>query len=245
VTLNLHPDRLIGDRRILLKLADDGVYHSQFVTGTSNGGLTARPGGDRWRWESRMFGGVYDHAPATERPVYGALNFRRKPAGAAPRFGSAHFRLTAGTLPRATFCYPDSVFEPSAFGVASRMALIELAEAGGQDALDDYVEAQVHGPVRLDRDVEALVLDPSYGGTAVETAARRLPCPIEWHPGFRLTVEQLRRHPDYRGPEYVELGTEIAVDGLLDPRIIGDAVDTGRYDPQALKKVWHCLARFG
>jgi hypothetical protein len=33
--------------------------------------------------------------------------------------------------------------------------------------------------------------------------------------------------------------------GLLDPRIIGDAVDTGRYDPQALKKVWHCLARFG
>jgi transposase len=40
------------------------------------------------------------------------------------------------------------------------MALIELAEADGQDALDDYVEAQVHGPVRPDRDVEALVLDP-------------------------------------------------------------------------------------
>jgi hypothetical protein len=39
---------------------------------------------------------------------------------------------------------------------------------------------------------------------------------VEWHRGFRLTVEQLRRHPDYRGPEYVKLGTEIAVDGLLD-----------------------------
>ncbi|MCW2864836.1 MAG: hypothetical protein JWP48_6544 [Actinoallomurus sp.] len=188
---------------------------------------------------------LHDHAPATERPVYGALNFRRKPVGAAPRFGSAHFRLTAGTLLRATFCYPDSFFEPSAFGVASRMALIELAEAGGQDALDDYVEAQVHGPVRLDRDVEALVLDPSHRGTAVETAAHRLPCPIEWHPGFRLTVEQLRCHPDHRGPEYVKVGTEIAVDGLLDPRIVGDAVDAGRHDPQALKKVWHCLARFG
>lgn len=125
------------------------------------------------------------------------------------------------------------------------MALIELAEAGGQDALDDYVEAQVHGPVRLDRDVEALVLDPSHRGTAVETAAHRLPCPIEWHPGFRLTVEQLRCHPDHRGPEYVKVGTEIAVDGLLDPRIVGDAVDAGRHDPQALKKVWHCLARFG
>ncbi|MGW1883916.1 DUF3626 domain-containing protein [Streptomyces sp. NPDC001970] len=245
VTLNFHPDREVGDRGILAELADGGVYRSQFVTGTSNGGLTAHLGGDRWHWESRIFGGAYDDAPADERPVYGALNFRRKTFGAAPRFGSAHVRLAAGTLRRTTFCYPDSFLEPSAFGVASRMALIELAEADGQDALDDYVEAQVHGPVRLDRDVEALVLDPSHRGTAVEAAARLLPCPVEWHSGFRLTVEDLQRHPDYRGQEYVELGTEIAVDGLLDPRIIGNAARTGRHDPQALKKVWHCLARFG
>ncbi|GAA4566522.1 DUF3626 domain-containing protein [Planotetraspora kaengkrachanensis] len=245
VTLNFHPDRLVGDQLILLRLADDGLYHSQFITGTSNGGLTAHPGGDRWRWESRIFGSAYDHAPAHDRPVYGALNFRRKPIGAAPRFGSAHFRLTAEALSRATFCYPDSFFEPSAFGVASRMALIELATADNPDALDDYIEAQVHGPVRLDCDVEALVLDPSYRGTAVQAAAHRLPCPIEWHAGFRLAIDQLRRYPDYRGQEYVDLGTEIAVDGHLDPRIIGDAACTGRYDPQALKKVWHCLARFG
>ncbi len=245
VTLNFHPDRLVGGRLILLGLADDGLYHSQFVTGTGNGGLTAHPGGDRWRWESRIFGGAYDHAPAHDRPVYGALNFRGKPIGAAPRFGSAHFRLTAEALSRATFCYPDSFFEPSAFGVVSRMALIELADADDSDALDDYVEAQVHGPVRLDRDVEALVLDPSYRGTAVQAAAQRLPCPVEWHAGFRMAIDQLRRYPDYRGQEYVDLGTEIAVDGHLDPRIIGDAAHTGRYDPQALKKVWHCLARFG
>ncbi|MFF4624589.1 DUF3626 domain-containing protein [Nonomuraea jabiensis] len=245
VTLNFHPDRCVGGRRILARLVNDGVYHSQFVTGTSNGGLTAHPGGDRWRWESRIFGGAYDHAPAHERPVYGALNFRRKPVGAAPRFGSAHFRLSAETLSRATFCYPDSFFEPTAFGVATHMALIELAEADSQDALDDYVEAQVHGQVRLDRDVEALVLDPSFRGTAVEDAAHQLGCPIEWHAGFRLTIEQLRHHPDYRGQEYVDLGVEIAVDGRLDPRIIGEAVSTGRYDAQALKKVWHYLARFG
>ncbi|MBX6383202.1 MAG: DUF3626 domain-containing protein [Microbispora sp.] len=245
VTLNFHPDRSAGGRPILLKMADDGVYLSQFATGTSNGGLTAHPGGDRWRWESRIFGGAYDNAPARMRPVYGALNFRRRSIGAAPRFGSAHFRLTAETLHRTTFCYPDSFFEPSAFGVASRMALIELAEADNPDFLDDYIEAQVHGPVRLDRDVEALVLDPGYRGTAMEAAARRLPCPVEWHPGFRLTVEHLRRHPDYRGQEYVALGAEIAVDGLLDPRIIGDAARTGRYDLQALKKVWHYVARFG
>ncbi|MEV6196554.1 DUF3626 domain-containing protein [Streptomyces sp. NPDC051920] len=245
VTLNFHPDRLLHGRPILDAMAEDGVYRSQFVTGTSNGGLTAHPGGDRWRWESWIFNGAYDEAPAHERPVYGAVNYRRKPAGAAPRFGSAHFRLTADTLERTTFCYPDSSADPTDFGVADRMALIELALADRQDDLDDHIEAQIHGPVRPDCHVEALVLDPCYQGTAVESAALRLRCPVEWHPGIRLGVEELRRHPGYRGQEYVDLGVRIAVDGVLDPRNVGDAARAGHHDPQAVKKVWHYLARFG
>ncbi|MFI8962864.1 DUF3626 domain-containing protein [Streptomyces sp. NPDC053493] len=221
VTLNFHPT-------FLDRLGEDGVYRSQFVTGTSNGGLTARPGGDRWRWESRIFGGAYDDAPAHERPVYGALDHRRRPYGAAHRFGSAHFRLTAATLARTTFCYPDSVMEPEDFGVAERMALIALAEADDVDVLDDCVEAHVHGPVEIGRDVEALVLDPSFRGTEVEAAARALPCPVEWHGGFRLSVDELREHPGYRGPGYVELGAEIAVDGWLDARIVQEAAESGR-----------------
>ncbi|MFI8420017.1 DUF3626 domain-containing protein [Streptomyces sp. NPDC085479] len=238
VTLNFHP-------HFLHALAEDGVYRSQFVTGTGNGGLTAHPGGDRWHWESRIFGGAYDEAAPHERPVYGALDFRRRPGGAAPRFGSAHLRLTPEATARTSFCYPDSFLEPADFGVASRMALVALAEAEARDPLDDYVEAQVHGPVEIARDVEALVLDPSHRGTAVEEAARRLPCPVAWHPGFRLTVAELRRHPGFRGPAYVELGARIAVDGLLDPRIVQDASLSGAYDPQDVKKVWHYLARFG
>ncbi len=245
ITLNFHPDRRAGDVPLLAALGRDGAYHSQFVTGTSNGGLTARPGGDRWRWESRIFGGAYDEAAAHERPVYGALNFRRQVVGAAPRFGSSHFRLNAGAPARATFCYPDSAAEPADFGVAAGMSLIALAEADEQDALDDYIEAHVHGGVELARDVEALVLDSCYRGTPVEAAARRLPCPVEWHPGYRLTVAGLRRHADYRGREYAELGARIARDGLVDPRGIGDAARTGRYELQDLKMVWHTLARFG
>ncbi|MFE5725092.1 DUF3626 domain-containing protein [Streptomyces erythrochromogenes] len=245
VTLNFHPDRWSGDRPILASLAEEGVYRSQFVTGTGNGGLTAHPGGARWLWESRIFGGAYDDAPPEARPVYGALNFRDNPAGAAPRFGSAHFRLTPAALPRTTFCYPDSYLEPESFGVADRMSLIALAEADDQDALDDYIEAQVHKPVLLERDVAALVLDPSYRGTPIEDAAARLPCPTEWHPGFRLTVDELRRHPEYRGQEYVDLGVEIAVAGRLTPFVLGEAARTGRHDEQALKRVWHYLARFG
>ena len=245
ITLNFHPDRTAAGRPILDALAQDGTYHSQFVTGTSNGGLTAHPGGDRWRWESRIFAGAYDGAPATERPVYGALNFRRHLVGAAPRFGSSHLRLTGAALARATFCYPDSAAEPTDFGVAAGMSLIALAEADEQDALNDYIETQVHGGVVLAQDVEALVLDGSYRGTPVETAARRLPCPLEWHPGYRLTVTELRRHADYRGQEYVDLGALIAEKGVIDPRIIGDAARTGRYELQDLKMVWHTLARFG
>jgi hypothetical protein len=246
LTLHFHPDRLVAGMSILELMARDGVYRSQFETGTSNGGLTAHPGGDRWRWESRIFGGVYDGGPPADRPRYGSLNFRRRQVGGSPRFGSAHLRLAVHTLTRTTFCYPDSVFEPEHFGVAARLStLIALAEADDKDPLDDYIEAHVHGVVDFSRDVEALVLDPCYRGTPVEAAARRLDCRVEWHGGFALTTAELRRYPEYRGPEFVDLGVSLARDGRLDPRIIGDVSRTGRYDGQALKRVWHYVARFG
>lgn len=246
VTLHFHPDRLVAEMPILERMARDGVYRSQFETGTSNGGLTAHPGGERRRWESRIFAGAYDEVPAACRPKYGSVNLRRRLIGGSPRFGSAHLRLARHVLARTTFCYPDSVFEPRHFGVASRFStLVALAEADDRDPLDAYIEAHVHGVVDLGRDVEALVLDPCYRGTPVEAAARRLFCPVEWHGGFALTTDELRTRPDYRGSEYVRLGVSLARDGRVDPRIIGDASRTGDYEDQALKRVWHYVARFG
>jgi hypothetical protein len=247
VTLHFHPDRLVGDRLTLEALADDGRYRSQFETGTSNGGLTAHLGGDRWRWESRMFGGAYDDAPASERPVYGSLNHRRRPEGGSLRFGSSHLRLRPEAVQRSTFCFPDSVYDPEIVGTAAAMELgdVVAAAAHSDDPMDDYVEAQVHGPVLVERDVEALVLDACYRGTAVERVARRLPCVVEWHRGRRLAVSVLQSHPHYRGPEVVELGARIADDGWLDARVVGDAARAGRYDAQWLKRVWHYVARFG
>lgn len=245
VTLNFHPDRLHRGAPLLRVLADEGIYRSQFETGTSNGGLTAHPGGDRWQWESRIFGGAYDGAPPQQRPKYGALNFRRHPAGASPRFGSAHLRLRRAVLARTTFCYPDSVFAPNAFGVAAHMSLIALAEAHRGDPLDGYIEAHLHGPLELARDVEALVLDPCFRGTAIEQLACALPCPVQWHAGFRVHVDTLAANADYRGARFVELGRELARDGWLTPDRIGEAARDGRYDSQDLKKVWHCLACFG
>lgn len=245
VTLHFHPDRLYRGIPLLQALAADGLYRSQFETGTSNGGLTAHPGGERWRWESRIFGGAYDASAPDERPKYGALNLRRRGHGAAPRFGSAYLRLRPEVLARCTFCYPDSVFEPAHFGTFHRMGLVALAMSDDRDLLDDYIEAHVHGPLHLERDVEALVLDPCYRASPVELLARRLPCALEWHGGFRLHVDALRSHPEYRGQAYVDLGAAIAHDGWLDARVIGLAAREARHDPQDLKKVWHYVARFG
>lgn len=245
VTLQFHPDRLHRGEPLLHVLRREGLYRSQFETGTSNGGLTARAAGDRWNWESRMFGEAYDSAPAHERPKYGALNYRRRVVGGAPRFGSSFFRLMPEVRARTTFCYPDSVFEPHHFGTMIHMPLIALARCDHRDPLDDAIEAHVHGPLRLACDVEALVLDPSYRGTNVGELARKLPCKLEWHPGFLLTTQELARHPDYRGREFVELGLAIACKGVLTPAVLGQAANSGRYDPQALKRVWHYVARFG
>lgn len=249
VTLNFHPDRSVRGTPILRAMAADDTYRSQFETGTSKGGLTAHPGGDRWVWERRIFGGAYDAAPDRERPKHGALNHRRRPVGGAPRFGSSHLRLTRDALARTTFCYPDSVFEPDLFATAHRFDLATPADqdlaTGVTDDLDSYVEAHVHGVVDLAEDVEALVLDPSYRGTEVEDAAHELPLAVEWHDGFRVDLQTVRAQPDYRGTHVVALAEVVAVDEWLTPDLIGHAVATEQHDRQALKQVWHHLARFG
>src|SRR5689334_22971853 len=90
ITLQFHPDWPYQGGTVIESMVADGIYRSQFSTGSSNGGLTAYAGGDRWRWESRLFAGRYDDAPAADRPVYGAWNRRADPYGGAVRFGSSY-----------------------------------------------------------------------------------------------------------------------------------------------------------
>ena len=257
VTLNFHPDRITQGRTVLEHLAYAGVYRSQFETGSSNGGLTAYPGGERWRWEQRIFGHAYDEAPAAERPKYGAVNHRCRRIGGAVRFGSAHLRLAESVLDRSTFCFPDSVLQPADFATAARFDLIRLADEflrrSRSDAdervllgvLDDYIEAHVHGVVRIGHDVEAVVLDPCFRGTVTEEHAHGLGVDVEWHEGRRLTVADLADHPDYRGPEIIDVARGIARNGVLDALVIGQAAQAGGHDLDNLKKVWHLVARFG
>ncbi|WP_028885153.1 DUF3626 domain-containing protein [Teredinibacter turnerae] len=247
VTINFHPDQITsGGFLVLEAIANDGLLRSQFETGTSNGGLTAFPGGDRWKWESKAFKGLYDSCHVSERPKYGALNHRLSQSGGAPRFGSSHFKLRRHLLERTTFCYPESWVGPLDYGMADRVKnLIEMADSDTLDLLDNYVEAHIHGPISVENDVEALVVDPIYKGTEIEKFAEKIKCDIRWHKGFNLSIEEFEFHADYRGAEYVDLAKLIVVKGHVNPKLIGMAVSQGTYDPQDLKKVWHYLARFG
>ena len=247
ITINFHPDRFTSDNMPLLTaIANAGELRSQFETGTSNGGLTAYEGGERWLWEQRVFDGAYDNAPVNLRPKYGALNFRNYEAGASPRFGSSFFQLKPHILERTTFCYPDSFFKPEDFAVSETISsLIAKSTIAQTDLLDDYIEAHIHGVVYLVNDVECLVLDPIYRFTLIEEQANQLGIPIKWHGGYELSVEVMSQYPDYRGKKYIQLANDIAVNGNVNAKLLGTAVTEQGFDEQDIKKVWHYLARYG
>lgn len=267
VTINFHPDRIdAGGRTVIEGLLADGRFRSQFETGISNGGLTAHPGGDRDRWEERMFGGAYQRSGVTpaDRPKYGALDLRHHPAGAARRFGSAHLRLHSEVNARTTFTLGDSFNEPEQAGVFDALSpvLAGLADhLTGAGPLDDYVEAQVHGPVELAADVEAVVLDDSFAGRlpAAQALADRHGVRIEWRAGPRLTPDGVPG--EFRGPEMRPLAVLLCERydrPHLDAELIGRAARAVVTAPgewaawgtpaetlQLLKYLWHTLAVHG
>lgn len=240
ILLHFHPDWPYRGATVIEAMVSSGRYLSQFQTGTSNGGLTAFRGGDRWNWESRLFNRRYDSAPADARPVYGAVDLGEA-HGSAPRFGSAFLRLRCEASERATYCYPDSMFEPEkVVGLGEVSALVARMLSEEHDPLDRYVEAHVHGGTDFATGVEAIVLDPCYRDTFVHAAASLL-CKVEFHPGFRVDTWAL--DPAYRGAEYTNLAASLA--GTLTPDVLGSAARSGLYDSQSLKRVWHLLARYG
>jgi hypothetical protein len=137
----------------------------------------------------------------------------------------------------------------------------EPAEGELGRVLDTEIEAQVHGPIELHRDVELLVADPAFvetpTGARLRELALRNGIPLRWHPGFRLSVNDV---PDYfRGPAMVRLASRIAgEDGMLDAAVIGSAEPSLRKQPdswrewgdyaealQHLKQLWHVLVHYG
>ncbi|MGK5681505.1 DUF3626 domain-containing protein [Actinoplanes sp. URMC 104] len=260
ITVNFHPDRLLPDgSTVAQRLAAGGVYRSQFETGISNGGLTAYAGGERDRWEQRMFAGAYAGL-VRGRPVYGALNLAGHPDGAAPRFGSCHLVLDVSVSARATFSHGDSVTEPRVVGTADTFGAVwqalldEVAGTGralhvaadspnawaaalrkprtaAGRVMDGYVEAQVHGGVTLSEDVTAVVADPSFRGTPTGALLRGLSPRLLWSPGFELPADAFPE--DLRGPDTPRIAAAVAAHfgrDVVDAELVGRAThEPGRW----------------
>lgn len=126
--------------------------------------------------------------------------------------------------------------------------------------LNLYIEAQVHGDVSLRTDVDSLVADPSFQGTAVgntlEQLCRTYGILLSWHAGFVLDASQVP--DDFRGPSMPSLARRIARNDRIDAYTIGLAAmelksnpeawhDRGPYPEvlQQLKLLWHVLVKYG
>jgi hypothetical protein len=127
--------------------------------------------------------------------------------------------------------------------------------------LDTQIEAQVHGPIELQEDIELLVADPVFARTTTgETLcelALRYGFPLRWHCGFQLAVDEVPH--DFRGPEMPRLAGRIAGgNGTVDAAVIGAAEASLHHRPEAwrdwgsreevlqhLKQLWHVLVHYG
>lgn len=126
--------------------------------------------------------------------------------------------------------------------------------------LDHYIEAQVHGEISLLKDIDMLVLDASYQDSVIAPAVAAL-CDkyhlsLYWYPAVQLNIGDVP--DDFRGKSMPELARQVAPDGVLDVRLIGEAARAvaageGRWSTagskteliQQLKLLWHVLLRFG
>jgi hypothetical protein len=135
------------------------------------------------------------------------------------------------------------------------------AEGDPGRVLDTAIEAQVHGPIDLQRDCELCVADPAFADTAtgmiLGELALKYEIPLGWHSGFRLSVREVP--DDFRGPAIPRLARLIAGDdGLLDAAVIGSAEALLHTEPDAwrdygshdqvlihLRQLWHVLVHYG
>lgn len=127
-------------------------------------------------------------------------------------------------------------------------------------ALDSFIEAQVHGAIRLDKDVERMVADPAFKDHAVgqTLAAISAKCDISlcWHPGLTLPVTKVPNV--FRDYPIRPLAERIAGQGVLDAANIGKEANSLHLTPETwegyasheeilaqFRRLWHAVVLFG
>lgn len=166
---------------ILENLYHDSYYRNQFETNTSKGILDHY---ERRKWENNLFGYAYDKSSGFERVKYGTLNLTNNPNGvpSASNYGNSYFKLKNKVKARTTFTYKDSGYlDISKIHTFQNMInYVEMLSCSDTYLLNDifgiiegrakftklfylnYTEIQIHGPIKLDRDIECLYVNKIY-----------------------------------------------------------------------------------
>lgn len=153
---------------------------------------------------------------------------------------------------------PDKLVKHMLVNLEQPLSNPEIKQANRN--LNHYIEAQIHGDISLEEDVDILVADPSFKGTKIgnilEKICDKYSIDLFWHMGFSLKVEEVPSN--FRGPSMPTLAKRIAQNNRIDANIIGSAVmdltchpsnwsELGTYNEvlQELKLIWHVLVRYG
>lgn len=148
-------------------LLNDGVYKNLFEIGRGND--------VRADWEKMLFGGIYNDSRPEEKVKYGSLNITNNKEGStAGRYGSSYMVIRKGMKKNISFIQGDSsakelllaTFEYPVclLNVVNDILfthIIDISSGKKESALNNYgpyVEAQIHGPVRMAEDIERIVI---------------------------------------------------------------------------------------
>lgn len=161
--------------RYLNHLFKDTHYRNQFETGFSSG---CKSLSSRRAWEQRMFGTNYDDVANFDRVKYGVINLFSHPNGVhcATPYGKSYFLLKKHMRERCTFTSCDSSNHGALVGTCEYflhilntytneelrdiMLMINNTKRISDAPSSTYKEMQIHGEIRLDRDIECLFVSP-------------------------------------------------------------------------------------
>jgi len=147
-----------------------------FEVNTGRGGTDQKT---RASWETTMFNGFYDNAEPHERVKYGSLNIDSNPDGvmSTVAYGDAFIVLKQEVKYRITLVYGDSSGISYHLHIATPKYLTNILNYIPTTVLDaairvakgqtieyasyQYIEAQIHGELRMDRDVAKLIIKRS------------------------------------------------------------------------------------
>jgi hypothetical protein len=163
--------------KVLDFILNDTNYRNQFETNISGGSLSKSARDD---WEKQLFNGLYLHSEGSEKVKYGALNITNDSSGvrSAHGYGNSYLVLNDATKVRTSFVWGDSSLKD--LHIANYRNFYPILLYLGNNALDEivkiamgkqpcstivygnYIEAQIHGPVRFKEDVDTLVVNSMF-----------------------------------------------------------------------------------